>query len=73
MTANPSARVTDTAACTIGEVAGVWKRRNGKGTVVLEVTALTPLTAKALHGLEGSAAAYGRFLGRPVELRVEGD
>lgn len=56
-----------------GEVAGVWKRRDGKDTVVLEVTPLTRLTANALRGLEASSAAYGRFLGRDVELRLEGD
>ncbi|HET6666578.1 MAG TPA: winged helix DNA-binding domain-containing protein, partial [Intrasporangium sp.] len=62
-----------------GEVAGVWKRqastdvKDGKNTVVLEVTPLTRLTAKALRGLEASSAAYGRFLGRDVELRLAGD
>jgi hypothetical protein len=65
-----------------GEVAGVWKRqastdgkdgKDRKNTVVLEVTPLTRLTAKALRGLEASSAAYGRFLGRDVELRLVED
>ncbi len=56
-----------------GEVVGVWRRQGGKDAVVLRATPLTRLTAKALRGLEASSAAYARFLGRDVELRVEGD
>ncbi len=46
-----------------GEVAGVWKRHESRGAVVVEATPLTRLTAKALRGLEASSAAYARFLG----------
>ncbi|HEY9494674.1 MAG TPA: winged helix DNA-binding domain-containing protein [Intrasporangium sp.] len=56
-----------------GEVAGVWKRHESRDAVVVQATPLTRLTAKALRGLEASSAAYARFLGREVELRVEGD
>jgi len=56
-----------------GEVAGVWRRQEGRRTVALDVTPLTRLTAKARRGLEASSAAYGHFLGRDVELRIEGD
>ncbi len=54
-----------------GEVAGIWKRQERKDGIVVEVTTFTPLSATARRGLEASAAAYGRFLGRDVVLRVE--
>lgn len=53
-----------------GEVAGIWKRQERRGTVVVEVSPFTPLTAKARRGLEASSAAYGRFLGRDLDLHV---
>lgn len=56
-----------------GEVAGVWRRVTSGQRVVVKVTPLTALTARARAGLEASTAAYGRFLGREAELRVEED
>lgn len=56
-----------------GEVAGIWRRQTARDSVVVDVTTFTPLRAKARRGLEARAAAYGRFLGRDVALRVEGD
>lgn len=55
-----------------GEVAGTWKRREQRGRIRLEVSPFTRLTTTARRGLEASSAAYGRFVGRDVELHVEG-
>jgi hypothetical protein len=53
-----------------GEVAGIWRRKAARDTVVVEVTPFTRLTARAQRGLEASSAAYGSFLGCDVDLRV---
>jgi len=53
-----------------GEVSGVWKRRETKRSVVVDVESFVALTAKVRRELDAAAAGYGRFLGRDVELRV---
>lgn len=56
-----------------GEVAGIWRRRVAKDATIIDVTPLTRLTASARRGLEASSAAYGRFLGRDVDVRIAGE
>ncbi|EWT01164.1 hypothetical protein N865_11020 [Intrasporangium oryzae NRRL B-24470] len=56
-----------------GEVAGIWKRRAANGATMVEVTPLTRPTARARRGIEASGAAYGRFLGHDVDVRITGE
>ncbi|MEO6998119.1 MAG: winged helix DNA-binding domain-containing protein [Terracoccus sp.] len=51
-----------------GEVVGTWKRVARSTHVAVEVTPFVKLAASRLRQLEDAAAAYGRFLGRDVEV-----
>ena len=51
-----------------GEVAGTWRREQRSRRVVLEVRPFVPLGAGRWRDVERAAAAYGRFLGRDVEV-----
>ncbi|MBA2718084.1 MAG: winged helix DNA-binding domain-containing protein [Chloroflexi bacterium] len=53
-----------------GFVVGGWRRALAAKQVTVTVTLLIPLTPAELDALDAAAAAYGRFLGLPVELRV---
>jgi hypothetical protein len=52
-----------------GLVVGGWRRALGPQKVTVTVTLLIPLTPAELAALEDAAAAFGRFLGLPVDLR----
>jgi hypothetical protein len=51
-----------------GEVAGLWRRRQTTSTTHLEVELFKPASDARWAAIESAAAAYGRFLGRPVEV-----
>ena len=53
-----------------GFVVGGWRRAPARDRVTVTVTLLLPLTADEAGALEQAAAAFGRFLGLPVDLRV---
>ena len=53
-----------------GFVVGGWRRALSPKQVVVTVTLLIPLTPDELDALDSAAAAFGRFLGLPVELHV---
>jgi hypothetical protein len=53
-----------------GLVVGGWRRSLARDRVTVTVTLLMPLTAEQLAALDGAAAAFGRFLGLPADLRV---
>jgi hypothetical protein len=56
-----------------GEVAGVWRRTTAGRRAVVEVELFRGrATAPLRRALEASTGAYGRFLGRETDLRVEG-
>lgn len=56
-----------------GEVRGTWRRQVSGGRVRLEVTPFGPLPDATWRGVQSAAAAYGTFVGQPVELVREGD
>lgn len=52
-----------------GQVAGIWRRRVGRGkALAVTVTAVAPLPEAALRRVEKAVAAYGAFLGVPARL-----
>lgn len=53
-----------------GELAGSWARKAGKRSVAVTVKAARPLERRHRAALEAEVEAYGRFVGRPVELVV---
>jgi hypothetical protein len=53
-----------------GFVVGGWRRALGRDRVTVTVTLLIPLTPAELDALETAAAAFGRFVGLPVDLRI---
>jgi hypothetical protein len=53
-----------------GLVVGGWRRALARDRVTVTVTLLIPLTAAELDALDVAAAAFGRFVGLPVELQV---
>jgi hypothetical protein len=53
-----------------GLVVGGWRRSLGREAVTVTVTLLIPLNGAELAGLEAAAAAFGRFVGLPVDLQV---
>ncbi|MEO5744580.1 MAG: winged helix DNA-binding domain-containing protein [Terracoccus sp.] len=55
-----------------GEVAGVWRRREARSRVVVEVEPFTALSASRWREVERAVAAYGRYLGRDVEALAVG-
>jgi hypothetical protein len=53
-----------------GFVVGGWRRALARNRVTVTVTLLIPLTPGELNKLEAAAAAFGQFMGLPVELHV---
>jgi hypothetical protein len=53
-----------------GKILGVWTRALGK-TVSLTARLFLPLRPPERAAVEAAAARYGRYLGLPVELRLE--
>jgi hypothetical protein len=53
-----------------GFVVGGWRRALAPRQVTVTVTLLIPLTPDELAALDAAAAAFGRFVGLPAELRV---
>jgi hypothetical protein len=51
-----------------GEVRGTWHRQLRGGRVRLDVTPFAPLPAATWGGVRAAAAAYGRFVGLPVDV-----
>jgi hypothetical protein len=54
-----------------GFVVGGWRRAIARDRATVTVTLLIRLTTQELDALEVAAAAFGRFLGLPVDFRVE--
>ena len=52
-----------------GAVVGTWKRTETAKKIVIDLSAFTSMTLKAQTGCEQALAHYGRFAGKPVELR----
>jgi hypothetical protein len=52
-----------------GQVVGTWGRRTGASRVEVTITPFETLTASRRRGVGRAATAYGRFLGRPVDVR----
>ena len=55
-----------------GEVAGVWRRRESRSRVVVEVEPFTALSAIRWREVERVVAAYGRYLGRDADALAVG-
>ena len=53
-----------------GFVVGGWRRAVGADAAMVTVTLLIRLTKEELGALDRAAAAFGRFLGLPIDLRV---
>ncbi|KAA1373709.1 winged helix DNA-binding domain-containing protein [Aeromicrobium fastidiosum] len=53
-----------------GCLAGSWTRTLAARRVVVTVRPTVPVTARLRRGLEGEAAAFGRFVGLEPELRL---
>jgi hypothetical protein len=53
-----------------GLVVGGWRRALTARQVTLTATLLIPLTTDELDALEAAAAAFERFVGLPIDLRV---
>lgn len=51
-----------------GRVVGTWRRRHTAAATLVQPEPFAALPAKVLRGFTAAARAYGRFLGRPVEL-----
>jgi hypothetical protein len=51
-----------------GEVCGIWRRRRSSASTVLGVQLFDPASDARWAAIHRAAAAYGRFLGRPVEV-----
>jgi hypothetical protein len=51
-----------------GEVAGLWRRSRAGASVRLQVELFDQPSSARWAAVETAAAAYGRFLGQPVEL-----
>ena len=54
-----------------GFVVGGWRRAISRDRLAVTVTLLIPLTPRELDALESAAAAFGRFVGLPVDPRIE--
>jgi hypothetical protein len=52
-----------------GRVIGTWKRSVGKAQVAVTVQPLVGLKPKDRKGIEAVLDGYGRFVGKPVQLR----
>lgn len=55
-----------------GEVMGTWGRRVGSRGVIVEAEPFRRLSSSELEALGAEVEGYGRFLGRPVTIRVGG-
>jgi hypothetical protein len=53
-----------------GRVGGTWRRVRAAGSIRLEVGLLESLRRPERVELDAAAQAFGRFLGRPVEIRT---
>jgi hypothetical protein len=53
-----------------GFVVGGWRRSLGRDAVTVTVTLLIRLTGEERAALEAAAAAFSRFVGLPVDLRM---
>lgn len=51
-----------------GEVSGIWRRRQAKSSTAVEVELFEPASDARWAAIARAAAAYGRFLGRAVEV-----
>ncbi len=51
-----------------GEVVGTWRRRQTPAVTQLDVDLFDPASPARWAAIERAAAAYGRFLGQPVEV-----
>ncbi len=51
-----------------GQIVGAWKRKLKRRSVTLSFDFFQPLTAAERQAVEAEAAAYGEFLGLPVEM-----
>lgn len=56
-----------------GQVAGTWRRVARSRRTLVEVTPFSKVSARTWRGVQRSAAAYGRFLGADVEVRLSGE
>ena len=52
-----------------GEVVGTWKRTEGAKKVTVDLSEFTGMTKKGHAGFERALRRYGRFIGKPAELR----
>lgn len=52
-----------------GQVVGTWRRTVARGRTVVAVRPLVPLGPRDRARVEGALQPYGRFAGRPVEVR----
>ena len=55
-----------------GEVAGLWRRREARSRVIVEVEPFTALSTSRWREVERAVAAYGRYLGRDVDALAVG-
>ena len=53
-----------------GELVGIWRRALEKDRVVVSLEAHTPLTRREQDRVAAEARRFGRFLGRPIDVRV---
>lgn len=51
-----------------GEVSGIWRRKQARSSITVEVELFEPPSDSRWAAIARAAAAYGRFLGRDVEL-----
>ncbi|HEU5144835.1 MAG TPA: winged helix DNA-binding domain-containing protein [Dermatophilaceae bacterium] len=51
-----------------GEVCGIWRRRRSRASTILAVELFDPAGDARWAAIVRAAAAYGRFLGQPVEV-----
>jgi len=52
-----------------GDVAGTWKRTESAKKIFVDLSEFTTMTKKGYAGFERALQHYGRFVGKPVELR----
>ena len=55
-----------------GEVAGLWRRREARSSTIVEVEPFAALSASRWHEVERAVDAYGRYLGRDVDVLAVG-
>ena len=52
-----------------GAVVGTWRRTESAKKLVIDLSEFTSMTKKGHAGFERAIRGYGRFIGKPVELR----